>query len=239
LKAALLRSLCFLIFINSLGSFSQEWKRLKTYQKETGNLILKEGYWLKKDRKNQTKVWENANRFNLENDAYLKYKTIQQIRDFYLFIKIELDNKGDEIKWVHAAYIIANELSKTEISFIRFTIVRNNEVIEFAQEGSQKVFEYSFPKLKELYFSKEPLKGNEAKNWDKNQAIIEQCEILDPLYKKLSIKALKKLENMAKGKGIYNLGVIKDIRYDGDINNCNTRYNYSMNKLIPFCNSIK
>ncbi|REE79885.1 hypothetical protein BX611_2784 [Lutibacter oceani] len=239
MKNALLKSCYFLLFINSVFCFSQEWKNLKIYKKETGNLILKEGCWLKKDRTKNTTTWESANKFNLKNNAFSKYKTIHQIRDFYHFMQIELDKKGHEIKWTHAAFLVANQLSKLEIDFIRLVIVRNKEVVQFAHEGSKKVFEYSFPKLKELYFSKELLKESEAENWDKNQTVIEQCEILDPLYNNLSKKALKKLNRMAKGKGIYSLGVVKGIRYEGEIINCNTRYYYSINKLIPYCNSTK
>ena len=43
---------------------------------------------------------------------------------------------------------------------------------------------------------------------------------------------------MAKGKGIYSLAVTKGIKYEGEISDCNARYNYSINKLIPYCNTI-
>lgn len=68
-----------------------------------------------------------------------------------------------------------------DIDFIRWFIVRNKEIVKFGREGSAKVFDYAFPKLKKLYFSKELLKGKDAKNWDKVQGMKEQCEILDSL----------------------------------------------------------
>ncbi len=70
-----------LVFNNS---YTQEWKSLKAYQIETGNHILLNGCWLKKDRKKRTEVWNKANIFNLSIvNGNLKYSSISQIRDFY------------------------------------------------------------------------------------------------------------------------------------------------------------
>ncbi len=238
MKTTLVQSLIVLILFNATSCFSQEWKNLKTYQNETGNTVLKDGCWLKKDRKKQTINWKNANAFNLANNEYQKYKTINQIRDFYLFAQQEIALKGHEVNWIHAASTIATRFSIIEKDFIRIFIIRNKEVIKFTDEGSKQVFEFSFPKLKKLYFSKEILKGPIADNWDQKQAKKEQCIILEPIYKKLSKKALKKLKRMAKGKGIFSLGVSKKIRFEGEIDDCNSRYNYTINKLIPYCGSI-
>ena len=239
MKTTLVQSLIILFLFNSTSCFSQEWKNLKAYQKETGNTVLKEGCWLKKDRKKQTINWKNANAFNLATNEYQKYKTINQIRDFYLFAQEEIALKGHEVHWIHAASTIATRFSIIEKDLIRVFIIRNKEVIKFTDEGSKKVFEFSFPKLKGLYFSEEILKGPLANKWDQKQAKKEQCIILDPIYKKLSKKALKKLERMAKGKGIFSLGVSKKIRFEGEIDNCDSRYNYTIHKLIPYCSSVK
>ncbi|WP_141107239.1 hypothetical protein [Lutibacter flavus] len=238
LKTILNKSIIILILLSITSCFSQEWKNLKAYQNETGNTVLKDGCWLKKDRKKQTIIWKNANVFNLINNEFKKYKTIDQIRDFYLFTQQEISLKGHEVNWIHAASTIATRFSIIEKDFIRIFIIRNKEVIKFTDEGSKEVFEFSFPKLKELYFSKEILKGSIADTWDQKQAKKEQCIILEPIYKKLSKKALKKLERMAKGKGIFSLGVSKKIRFEGEIHDCNSRYNYTINKLIPYCGSI-
>lgn len=237
MKTTLFKAFFFLIILNSFQCFSQEWKTIKAYQKETGNLVLAEGNWLKKDRKKQTIIWKNSNEFNLIRNDYNKYETIDQIRDFYLFAQKEIALKGHEINWIFAASKIATKFSIIENNLIRFLFIRNKEVLQFVNEGSKKVFEFSFPKLKELYFSEEVLKSSFANNWDQIQAQKEQCIILEPLYKKLSEKALKKIERMAKGKGVFGLGISKKIRFEGKINDCNSRYNYSINKLIPNCST--
>lgn len=39
---------------------------------------------------------------------------------------------------------------------------------------------------------------------------------------------------MAKGKCIFKLGVPKKLRYEGDLLDCNDRFNHGLNKLIPY-----
>jgi len=214
--------------------FAQEWKNLKSYQSETGNLLLKEGCWLKKDRKKQNKVWVKANIYNLSTeDGYLKYKTISQIKDFYLWFDFEREVQGHEIKWIGIASIAAGQLSKLDFAFIRFFIVRNKEVVKFANEGSKKVFEFAFPLLKQIYFSDVRIKGKDADNWTIEYGMKEQCIILEPLYKNLSKKSLQRLDKMAQGKGVFKLGVPKGLRYVGKIEDCHDRFKHGIYKLLP------
>jgi hypothetical protein len=50
----------------------------------------------------------------------------------------------------------------------------------------------------------------------------------------LSDKAIKKLQKMAEGKGIYRLVIPKELRFNGDLKNCEARYNYSINTLVEY-----
>ncbi len=228
------KTLTLFILINSNFAFSQEWKNLKSYQNETKNAFLSDGCWLKKDRKNQTAVWRQANTYNLKSEnGNKKYATISEIRDFYVWFDKERIKQGHEIQWIGIAAIAASELSKLDNDFIRWFIVRNKEIVQFGRQGSEKVFDYAFPKLKELYFSNDILKGKEAENWDKTHGMKEQCEILDPLYGKLSKNGFHKLERMAKGKGIFSLGVPKNLRFEGDLYDCEARIDYGTSKILP------
>ena len=174
MKKKILKIVILIILINSNLVVSQEWNNLKAYQKETNNSILLDGCWLKKDRKKQTGVWKQANTYNLsQNNGDEKYKTIREIRDFYVWFDAERIQKGHEIQWIGIAAIATNQLSKLEMNFHRIFIVRNKEVIQFASDGSIKVFADAFPKLKEIYFSTKLLKGKEAKNWDENHGFKE------------------------------------------------------------------
>ena len=237
--SALLKSTFIIIFtllllLNSDFAFAQEWKNIRSYKKETKKLTLSDGCWLKKDRKRRTATWKKANQYNLTlKDGNEKYETISQIRDFYAWFdkeRIELDH---EIQWIGIASFATQQLSKLDSGFLHFFIVRNNELKLFANEGSKKVFAYTFPKLKELYFSNIPIQGISAKKWDKNHSTNEQCIILAPIFEKLSKKAYQKLDRIIKGKGIYSIGVPRKLRFDGELNDCQARIKYGREKILP------
>lgn len=221
--------------MNTSLTFAQEWDNLKSYQKETRNSFLLNGCWLKKDRKKQTELWQQANMYNLNiKNGNKKYQTISQIQGFYLWFDDERKKKGHDIKWIGIAAIAAGQLSKLDKGFIRVLIVRNNELVKFVHEGSEKVFAFAFPQLNKLCSSDEIIIGKDVETWDKEYGIREQCEILEPLYSKLSEEAMNKLERMAKGKGIFYLGIAKELRYEGKINDCQSRFEHGINKLLPY-----
>ncbi len=233
MKTTFLKTITFLLIINNYSTFAQEWKNLRSYQKETKNLTLLDGCWLKKDRKNSTYVWKQANAYNLTlKDGNLKYKTISQIRDFYVWFDQERIKQGHEIQWIGIASVATKQLSKLNSGFIRVLIVRNKEVIQFTKVGSERVFSYTFPKLKELYFSEIPIQGINAKKWDDSHATNEQCTILAPIFETLSIKAYRKLERILKGKGIYRIGVSKKLRFEGELIDCQARIKYGSEKIM-------
>lgn len=151
--------------------------------------------------------------------------------DFYLWFDQERKRMGHEIKWIGIAQVVATQLSNLDITFIRVVIVRDKEVVGFAHEGCAKVLAYAFPKLREVYFSKEILKGKTAEEWDREYGMGEQCLVLEPIYKKLSEKAICKLDWMAKGKGIYFFAVPKKIRFEGSIKDCETRFRHGRDKV--------
>ena len=224
-----------LFFGSTVSCIAQEWDNLKTYQEATGSELLQAGHWLKKDRKKCTAIWEKANYYNLRLDSgFHKYQTIAEIRDFYRWfdaIRIEL---GHEIKWIGLAAIAAKQLAKLERKLIQTLIVRNDELVDFAQQGSKTVFEFAFPHLKALYLTKDKVDEKEAHNWIVQYGREEQCLILEPLYAQLSQNALKQLEKMAKGKGIYNLAVPKAIKYKGEIESCEDRFQHGIQTLLPY-----
>lgn len=230
-----IKVLLFIVLVSTNRALSQEWNSLKSYQAETKETVLQQGCWLRKDRTNCTVTWCEANKYNLnaENGSG-KYKTICQKRDFYKWFDAERKRKGHEIKWIGYAVIAANQLSMLDNGFICFFLVRDHEVVNFANEGAEKVFTFAFSQLKPIYFSNEIIIGKDAENWDVNYGTTEQCVILEPLYQHLSPKASRKLERMAKGKGIYRLGVPEKIKYEGDIDDCNARFLHGIHKLQTY-----
>lgn len=229
-----LKIVILILFINSNLVSSQEWRNLKSYQKETNNKSLLDGCWLKKDRKSQSEIWKQANTYNLSlTNGFEKYKTIKEIRDFYKWFDAKRIQLGHEIQWIGIAAIAANQLAKLEMNFYRIFIVRNKEVVQFASEGSKKVFSDAFPKLKKIYFSNKLLVGEKAKEWDINHGFNEQCELLQPLYDNLSKKASNKFEKMAKAKGIFYFAIPKKLKFEGNILDCEARVSYGIEKLLP------
>lgn len=225
----------FAFLLSTQVTFSQEWKNIRTYKKTTGIDTLQKGAWLKKDRRKNTDTWQHANAYNLSiENGNLNYKTIRQIRDFYLWFDAERKKQGHDIHTVGVVAIVAKQLSNFDSCFIRTFIVRNKEVVWFGNEGSKKVLAYAFPLLKKVYFSKDLIKGEDAKDWDLKYIKIEQCDIIEPIYKQLSAKAIKKLERIAKGKGIYTFGVKNQLKFKGDISNCKSRYGHALLKLYPY-----
>jgi hypothetical protein len=228
-------TIIILLLFNTQLACSQEWKNLKDYKKTTGLNVLQNGYWLKKDRNRNTETWKQANKYNLSiNNGNLKYKTISQIRDFYLWFDDEREKLGHEINTAGVAAVVAGQLSYFDNYFIRTFIIRSKEVIWFGNEGSKKVLEFAFPLFKKVYFSNNILKEQEAKDWDIKNGTIEQCQIVEAIYNKLSPKAIRKLERMAKGKSIYNLGVKNELKFEGDIRDCKSRYKHAFSKLNTY-----
>lgn len=224
-----------LILVNLTFSYAQEWGNKRLYQKETGNTFMQSGCWLKKDRKRKTETWKNANTYNLSiKNGNEKYKSISQIRDFYVWFDETRKKKGHDIKWIGIASIVADQLSKLESGFISVVIVRDKGVVKFGKESSEKVFDFAFLEMNKVYFSDTLLKGKDAEIWDIKFGKKEQCEVLEPIYQSMSRKSLHKLERIAKGKGIFFLGINKSLRYEGSINDCSLRFEHGMKKLIPF-----
>jgi hypothetical protein len=225
--------ICFKLSIQV--SFAQEWKNLKTYQLYSQQDTLTDGHWLKKDRLNNTTVWQKANAFNLSlSHGYVKYKSISEIRDLYLWFDEERKKQGHDVIIFGVAAIVAEQLSHFDNYLIRTIIVKNKEVINFGNEGSKNVLTYFFPYMKTIYFSKEKLTGKAAENWDKKLGKFEQCDIVEPIYTSISTKGIKILTKMAKGKGIYRLKVKKDLRYEGEIRDCELRYTHAFTKLYRY-----
>lgn len=212
---------------------------MNEYRAITGSDQLLEGCWLKKDRKKNTIIWQNANAFNLTSaNGYLKYKTIEQIRDFYEWFDKERIKKGHEIKYIGIAATVASQLSILENYFVRNLLVRDEGVLGFANDASKKVFEFAFYEMREVFELKESLIGTEAEKWDYDYGKNEQCYVLETIYESLPSKTIQKLEKMAKGKGVYYFGVPKELQFEGDIKDCNDRINHAARKIKPYRDRI-
>ncbi|HAB28355.1 MAG: Insecticidal toxin complex protein [Xanthomarina sp.] len=222
-----------LCFFSTLNSHSKEWNCLKTYQSQTGNTELQASDWLRKDRKNNTLVWQQANVYNLKHNLSSEYQTIKQRTDFYLWLNKALNEKKMDVVWPKMAHFISNKLEK--IKSFPFSIFTGNEVKHYAEKGSETVFMKAFETVRELYFSDSVLQSDEALTWDENIIYQEQYVWLDEIYKEVDARTLKTIDKMAKGKCIYTFMVPKEVAFTGDLSNKENRYDYALNTLRVYC----
>lgn len=222
----------FLLFTYNL-SIAKEYINLKSFQLETGNENLQQSDWLQKDRKNNSLIWQQANRYNLDNNRPLEYETIQQRTDFYLWLYKVLDKKKSDVVWPKMAHFISNKLEN--INSFPFNVFTKRDVKLYATKGSETVFVNAFSKLKILYFSEFILKKEDALTWDKAIIDEEQYVWLEDVYREIDSKTLKTIDKMAKGKCIYRFMVPKEIEFTGNLSNAENRYSYALKTLRVYC----
>jgi len=225
--------LFLLIFTITTLGYSKEYQSLKSYQEESGKNQLGPSDWLRKDRKSNSLVWQQANIYNLQHNLPLEYQTIQQRTDFYLWLYNSLDERNLQVVWPKMAYFISNKLKITQ-SF-PFNIFIRKEVKLYAVKGSNTVFIKAFEKIKTLFFSEKTLTVKEAYLWDEVLIRKEQHDWLQDIYTEIDAKTLRTIDRMAKGKGVYRLIVPKEVAFSGDLSDKENRYQYALNTLRPYC----
>ncbi len=208
----------------------------KTWDKDRGK-----GDWLKSDRENNTDIWSNANKFNLQQEGgNLQYCTITERTAFYGWFQKQTDAKGFETKWAGAAYVIAQQMSLMEDPLI--ASMTDKAVIKFANDGNKAIFDDVFDNLKDLY-NGGVLKGEAASNWDAATLTHEQRDVVQPIYARQTAETIKTLQSLAQGIGYKaTLGYMFDrrfpiggpLKFEGNISNWQDRYNHGMNKAVPF-----
>ncbi|PNQ72262.1 Insecticidal toxin complex protein [Hanstruepera neustonica] len=212
---------------------ASEWQSLKEYQRQTGRLELTHSDWLKSDRKKNSQVWQHANNFNLENQLPQEYQTIMQRRDFYEWYYKSMEAKGHEVIWPKMAHYISKKLRLTKA--FPFSLFTKKSVKEYAYQGSEKVFNSAFLKLKAIYNSSPVLNDIAATEWDKEILYLEQYHWLQEIYADIDAETLKTIKRMSQGKGFYALLVPSEIRFKGNITDAKTRYEYALGTLRDYC----
>ena len=221
------------LFIYCTSLQAKEWRSLRYYQKTTKLHLLSASDWLKKDRKRNTNVWQNANRYNLKNNLPEDYTTIKQRRDFYAWYYFEITNAGHQVVWPSMAHFITSKLRL--LCAFPLSIFTSKDVKEYALKGSEDVFNQSFIRLNNLLQNPKILTDTKAKKWDEIVVHLEQFVWLEAIYKYMPDSSLKTIESMAKGKFLYSIAVPKDVKFVGSIKSAMDRYEYAINILKPYC----
>ncbi|CAM4038461.1 RHS repeat-associated core domain-containing protein [Flavobacterium branchiophilum] len=152
---------------------------------------LGKGDWHKSDRINGTKIWQEANKYNLkQKNGNLEYNSIPERTAFYKWFQLETEDMGFETKWAGGAYVIAYQMGATG-GIGKDAGLISERMIKFANEGNKAIFDDVFDDLGKLY-SGLPLKGKDAKNWDIKILTHEQKDVVAPIYNKQTNCCCKK-----------------------------------------------
>jgi len=200
---------------------------------------LNQGDWYISDRLGNSAGWQNANVYNLTGGAYWEYNTISQRADFYSWLATDLSNRGFETMWVGAASVVAGQMAlmDSEPLVAALSLYEGADVmadvVAFANKGNRAIFNDVYPKLSKLYTGA-PLKGQAARSWDNVTLRNEQYNVVGPIYRVQSKSTISVLESMAKGKGIYGLGLTSALRFEGNLLSPSDRFNHGASKVTNF-----
>ena len=215
------------------NTYSKEYKSLNDFKVKTNQKGLTKSDWLLKDRKLNTKIWKEANYYNLSNNLPLEYTTINQHKDFYYWYQQEISIKRHEVVWPSIAVFVSSKLGLMEKFPIN--VLTNSKIINYSKKGSSIIFNNVFRELFMLLNQKHIIKGEEALKWDAELLYKEQVELLQSMYETIDKESLKKLEHLVQRKGLNALFISKKLKYEDDISNPIQRYNYALQKLRPYC----
>jgi RHS repeat-associated protein len=191
----------------------------KCYQTGKGDVKAREdigsqGHWLAEDRLLDSKVWDAANRFNIEKDkGYEQYVSIEQRASFYGWFDRVTKAMGHETRWLAAANQVASNVATlhrsapalwgSATSITRGVDTEGNgvfaEIYQFTADGNKAIFNDVYGKLQALYHSDHQLKGAEAAAWDAKQ-VAEEQQLVQAGYDKLSPAARSEMNAMVTQK---------------------------------------
>jgi hypothetical protein len=222
---------------NGLLEF-KNYEAYQAYAKKNGIDALEasamggQGHWLKSDRKNNTDVWSAANSFNLQQEnGQNQYTSISQRSAFYGWFSDQMDAKGSETNWPGAAAIVANQMTWMDNPLMQ--AYAGEDAVKFANAGNKAIFNDVFDNLRNLY-NGPVLKGQAAANWDAATLHHEQFDVVQPIYMAQSPATVSLLNSMAKGEGIFGLGLTPSLRFQGNILNPQDRYNHGAGRVTNY-----
>ncbi|WP_428663802.1 hypothetical protein [Runella sp.] len=146
-----------------------------------------DAHWLTSDRENCTDRWQNACWNIIKYDQKGKLQPFSQIRDFYKWIRWQIQLQGHEVRWALGADLLVTRLSVIDVTPSFFTdITFGPEYINLLQDLNLGIANFSYHKWKELLIDRRnvPIIGAEAYNWDKDFIYEEQGIIAPPIYAK-------------------------------------------------------
>ena len=167
---------------------------------------MKPGDWRYTDRISNTTRWRSANLYNLLHAASHEYKQVAERTAFYWWYYNLMSSRGHDIRWPLAAAVVAggaDNLANRDPA--GFDMMRSNSIESLARRGNQVIFDDVLPKLRDLYLRPTPLTGSAAQSWDE-QILIEEQNLIQPLYSALTVDEISTFSDLAKQKGVLATG---------------------------------
>jgi len=216
--------------------------------------------WSLRDRESFSARWNRANVLNTMRGASgaAEYRSIGQRAAFYDWFDQVREVQGHEVLWVGAAFIVASQVNSVEnpMRTGAMTIRRlatgkfedSTKLIAFAREVNKAIFDNVFPKLADVFdrgLRGIPIKGDEAKGWDRQTIIAEQFEVAHPIYMrtaKVDPAIITELAAMAAGADIFAGGGIAiggALDFKGNIFDPQARLDHGLNVVAPFYRRFK
>lgn len=164
------------------------------------------GTWTRRDRELNTHRWKEACRHNLLGLHSCRYTRIIERRDFYRWFYNHTADLNYTTRWALAASIVATGAEAVAImnpgleDLGRLFQTVNDELQGMMREGNQVIFDNVFPKLRQLLLGG-PLTGLAALQWDM-RILSEEQTLIQPLYEGVSFNTRKKLDQIARQKGL-------------------------------------
>lgn len=228
----LLRFLLSFILIATLsiqGLFAREYENLVQYKAKTGRTELKRTDWLKSDRKNKTRQWREACRFNFSYQGGAKeYQSMEERAAFYDWCSDYLRTQGHQINWPEATHQLSLYMLKSQRAGF------DSDIRLFCRGVHKVVFDTAFTMLQEVKNLDQPIVGSAAIEWDNQMFFFEHTEIYQPLIVKMDEQSLKKLNKIMDRKGFAAFSIPIELELKGEVEVLNDRLTWAQKKLLPF-----
>lgn len=204
----------FLTNKNSIDKYiGGEFHDYDTYKLALRNKAIKlddwkgqDGSWLTKDRDTNSDRWRRGYSYIIQNKIQGRMAPFKQIYDFYNAVDWYITNVyKHEVRWSKGAKRLVLAFSESVFwgntgSLEGGSNVIDNDVETILNELNLGICDYAITKFHELMYgkySKNPLKGDDAYNWDVTFIIHEQQVVAPPIYKKTTSSTIKKYQDMA------------------------------------------
>ena len=162
----------------------------------------KDGSWLTYDRENNNSTWRNGYSHIIKNKIQGRLAPFKQIYDFYNGVDRWQFLLGHRVKWCIGAKELVLALAESPIIFggqEAGSMAIYNDVETTLNELNLGICDYAITQFYDLIYgkySKTPLTGDKAYEWDLQFITYEQGTVAPPIYKKASSDTIDRLQNM-------------------------------------------